>query len=547
MGKNAAPVRGEITPGGARMGLTVSDVMKLPSMVGAQVLAGHAGLSNPVESISVLEYGAATETLDQLFRDNTFAGNELVITAFANIQDDVDAQCDNIRRYHAVGSVGVVIYYVGIILPEIDQRLIDVCDELGFVLISMPPGKINLRYSELLTEVLFSIFREQQRNRFFVSTILDRLSGLPAEQRNMNTLLHMLSEHLRVSAILTDRKGKLDTAVFWPWIIAERVSGDVPAWIKKMGASSRLSVPMEDTTGWLYRCPTLLNDSDDLQLYLLKFDEQLTDDILWQSSELIRLFIHIWNKNHGKFVTAELVRAIINGNQLQMNQLAEVFHIQVKDLNQMWIFLPLSEGRGYDEKLLQRCTDCLSHSSSAFIISYYEENLIAFAHGAAAAAQRENIEQDLVQCLADLEAPYEIVCCNCLDTIEAVRSAYLESTRHFDIARKIHPAKKILHMSDILFAMTCKQIIDTPSALEQFLPILEQLKKATPELISTLSAYLLDADSNMAKTAKLQFVHLNTIKYRLRSAQDLLGFAPSQMPDAYPLYVAAALMRILDK
>ena len=83
MGKNAAPVRGEITPGGARMGLTVSDVMKLPSMVGAQVLAGHAGLSNPVESISVLEYGAATETLDQLFRDNTFAGNEVSAPRFS--------------------------------------------------------------------------------------------------------------------------------------------------------------------------------------------------------------------------------------------------------------------------------------------------------------------------------------------------------------------------------------------------------------------------------------------------------------------------------
>lgn len=529
------------------MGLTVSDVMKLPSMVGAEVIAGHAGLSKPVESISVLEYGATTEILDQLFRDNTFVGNELVVTAFANIQDDVDAQCYNVRRYHAVGSVGIIVYYVGIILPEIDRKLIDVCDELGFVLISMPPKKITLRYSEVITEVLFSIFREQQKNRFFVSSILDRLSGLPTEQRNISTLLHMLSEHLRASVVLTDRKGKLDTAVFWPWIIAERLSGQVPAWIKKMASNTRFPVPLEDTTGWLYRCPTLLSDSDDLQLYLLKFDEQLTDDILWQSSELIRLFIHIWNKNHGKFVTSELVRAIINGNQLQMNRLAEVFHIQVKDLNQMWIFLPMSEGNSYDEKLLQRCTDCLSHSSPTFVISYYEENLIAFAKGAASASQRESIEQDLIQCLADLEDPYEIVCCNCLDTIESVRNAYLNSVRYLDIARKIYPAKKILHLSDVLFAMTCKQIIDEPNALDQYMPILSHLKRATPEIVSTVSAYLLDADSNMAKTAKLQFVHLNTIKYRLRSAQDLLGYAPSQMPDAYPLYVAAALMRILDK
>lgn len=529
------------------MGLTVSDVMKLPSMVGAEIIAGHAGLTNPVESISVLEYGATTATLDQLFRNNIFSGNELVVTAFANIRDDVDAQCDNIRRYHAVGSVGVIIYYVGIIMPEIDPKLIDVCDELGFVLISMPPMKMDLRYSEVITEVLFSIFREQQKERFFVSSILDRLSGLPPEQRNMSTLLHMLSEHLRASVILTDRKGKLDAAVFWPRIIADFISDNVPDWIKKVAGSNRLPVPLEGKTGWLYRCPTLLNDSDDLHLYLLKFDELLTDDILWQASELIRLFIHIWNKNHGKFVTAELIRAILNGNQIQMNRLAEVFHIQVNDLDQMWIFLPKSEANGYDEKLLQRCTDCLSRSSTVFLTSYYEENLIAFAHGSPTASQRESVEQDLVQCLTDLKAPYEIVCCNCLHTIKEVQNAYLNSTQHFDVARKIYPQKNILHMSDILFAMTCKQIIDVPTALDQYWPILAHLKKASPEMVSTVSTYLLDADSNMAKTAKLQFVHLNTIKYRLRSAQDLLGYSPSQMPDAYPLYVAVALMRILDK
>lgn len=527
--------------------MTVSDVMRLPSMVGAEVVAGHSGLSNPVESISVLEYGANTKLLDQFFQDNVFSGNELLVTAFANIRDDVDAQCANVRRYHGTGHVGVILYYVGIILPEIDQKLIDVCNELGFVLISMPPEKTDLRYSEVLTEVLFSIFREERKEQFFVSAILDRLSGLPSELRNMGTLLHMLSEHLRASVILTDRKGKLDTAVFWPRAIADLVSENMSAWMKKAAGNPRLEVPVGDRTGWLYRCPALLNDSDDLQVYLLKFDEDLREDTLWQASELVRLFIHIWNKDHGKFVTSELVRAIINGNQLQMNRLAEAFHIQVKSLNQMWIFLPGEEKIGYDETLLQRCTDCLSHSSPSFLIGYYEENLVAFAVGAGTAAQRECLEEELIQSLTDLETGYEIVCCSCLNTTEEVRSAYLNVIEYADLARKIYPAKKILHMSDVLFAMTCKQILDSQSAMEQYLPVLGRLKKASPEIASTVSVYLLDAESNMARTAKRQFVHLNTIKYRLRSVQDLIGFSPTQMPDAYPLYVAAALLRILDK
>lgn len=79
--------------------ITVADVMKLPSMYGATILAGHAGISNPVESVTVLEYGQITSTLDELFSQTEFQGNALIISSFATIADDVDAQCENIRRY----------------------------------------------------------------------------------------------------------------------------------------------------------------------------------------------------------------------------------------------------------------------------------------------------------------------------------------------------------------------------------------------------------------------------------------------------------------
>jgi len=44
--------------------ITVADVMKLPSMYGATILAGHAGMSNPVESVTVLEYGWISYTIN---------------------------------------------------------------------------------------------------------------------------------------------------------------------------------------------------------------------------------------------------------------------------------------------------------------------------------------------------------------------------------------------------------------------------------------------------------------------------------------------------
>ena len=54
--------------------MTVAEVMKLPSVVGAEVVAGHGGLSHPVESVNVLEYGCPTETLNRFSAPTPLTG-----------------------------------------------------------------------------------------------------------------------------------------------------------------------------------------------------------------------------------------------------------------------------------------------------------------------------------------------------------------------------------------------------------------------------------------------------------------------------------------
>ena len=79
---------------------------------------------------------------------------------------------------------------------------------------------------------------------------------------------------------------------------------------------------------------------------------------------------------------------------------------------------------------------------------------------------------------------------------------------------------------------------------EQYLRLLSGLRNASAELIPTLTAYLLDAGSSMTETARLLYVHLNTVKYRLRQVQKLTGFSPTQLPGAYSLYITAAINRL---
>ena len=79
------------------MSLTVSQLLELPCLRRAKVLAGHRSLDRIVTSISVLEYSTPTETQKKLYESIEFWGSELVITGFCNVANDVDAQCANIR------------------------------------------------------------------------------------------------------------------------------------------------------------------------------------------------------------------------------------------------------------------------------------------------------------------------------------------------------------------------------------------------------------------------------------------------------------------
>ena len=528
------------------MSFTVADVLKLPSMAGAEVVAGRNGLGNPVESVTVLEYGQISNVLDTLFQQNQFEGNEIMISAFANLLDNVDAQCANIRRFHSVGSVALILYYVGVILPEIDQKLIDCCDELDFVLICMPKGRADRRYSEAISEVMFEIYRTHSRSHFFVSTLIDRLSNLRPHQRTMETLLRMLSEHLRASAVLTDHRSSVQSAVFWPRNIESALSAPLQEYLKKTPDRQEAQLSLGEAPVYLQRCPALLDDADSSRLYLLKYGEPLSSDALWQASEVVRLFIHIWNQNHGRLMTSELIRAIINDEPLNMNRLARLFRIQVSDLNQVWIFARKSGDGEPDETLLRLCAEFFPVTAGVPLLGYYEGKLIACTTAPPSAAQRHLLAESLAAQLRAAGLDYEIVCCNCLNTTAEVRQAYLDSVAYWEAARRIYPLREVLYLADVSLAKQCHLLAAQRDALEFYQTILSKIRSAGPELLGTASAYLLDAASNMSLTAKLLFVHLNTVKYRLKLIQDSTGLSPYKSPDSYHIYMALALNRILQ-
>ena len=110
------------------MSITVADCLKLPSLRNCRVAAGHRGLDHIVHNVSVLEI--YDETLFNL--EAPITDSDITLTSFAYIKDNYELQGRHIEKMYNLGDAAVIIFYVGIYLPEIHPSLIETADRLGF-------------------------------------------------------------------------------------------------------------------------------------------------------------------------------------------------------------------------------------------------------------------------------------------------------------------------------------------------------------------------------------------------------------------------------
>jgi DNA-binding PucR family transcriptional regulator len=65
-------------------------------------------------------------------------------------------------------------------------------------------------------------------------------------------------------------------------------------------------------------------------------------------------------------------------------------------------------------------------------------------------------------------------------------------------------------------------------------------------LVETLAAFI-DSGGALESTARLLFVHPNTVRYRLRRVLDVSGFAPTNPRDRWALGIGLTLGRLRDE
>lgn len=531
------------------MSITVADCLKLSALQEAAVAGGSGGLDKIVTAVSVLEYAEPS-----LLKNDLFIGNELLITAFVTAKDDVDKQCETLRRLSEVGVVALVLYYVGVFVPKVDDKLIRLADELRLPLLIMPPNRLDCRYGEVISEVLETIFKDQSRETYFVPSMLDRISQLPDRHRTISTVMRMLSDRLRYSLLLTDKNMNPLAEAAWPMSMKWNYSQLLNVFTATIAHSHDKNTFGYDHDGndvLVTHVPILSKKQNDMHLFAIT-NEKPDESSLTQAAELIHLYVNFWSRSFSIQSADEIIKAILNDEPLLMRQIAKDMHINTNAIHTMWI---LKERNQLDEDALKQLNMrrallaklFLQKNHKLVLADTYEDDVVLFMDGLPYAELESGLIEEFMEALNEPREKPVMACFSGLTDTRGASDAYSLLQDCWNTLRIIYPALHVIGPDELLFTQKCKYIMENErSSMARYIKPLEVLtsRDKTGELVETLSVFLLDAGGNMQETGRLIYLHKNTIKYRIHTIKELLGSDITKMPGSYDLYLAVAINRL---
>ncbi len=527
-----ATITDKLRKEGEKMSVAFQSLLNLPSLREAEVVAGKEGLKKQVSSITVLEQSNVTKLKKELFNQADQYGSEIVISGLMTIAHDVKAQVRMIQHLQHEGEIGLILYYVGVFIPEIDPQLIEICDELNFPLIVMPTGEPSLRYSEVIYEVVEAIVKQEMEETSFSKQMLEQISNLPTNQRNVDTMLKMLTDRTRSSIVLTDVRDQIINAGTWPSISTLDLDDMI---VQTTGPNIQ-----EKGTVSVVKRAVFHNGMESIHLYMFKENQPLTENMVEQTSEVVQMFMNLWGQNYEAVNTQELVKAILNDESVKMRRLGAILHIDVGTISNVW-FVHVQETAERSD-VMKQLKEELSLRFNVLLVEPFEQTIAVFMDDG---KTNEDFSSIAAEVLQDLNKKVLIVQFLGMDTTSDVQAAYMKMKKYLEQVRFLYPEQQIFTQLHFQFAAECeKTIAEGEKSIDQALFALQPLSKQE-ELLDTLAVFLLDAQSRYAKAGDLLFVHMNTIKYRIKRINELVHYSVTKLPESLTYYRAIAIWRLL--
>ena len=520
------------------MKITVRDCLELDAFKPCIVAAGRRNLDNVVRSVSVMDAGDVLTAVE-----NNGVRDQIVLTSFYAMKDDVGMQAEVVRGLANCGIAGLVVFHAKNGITADDAETVEVAEAVGLPLMIIPNGN-KAEYSDAIEQIMDRIIVGENFNNNLIN----------------NTIYHLLNfeKHksfqsaLREAAVSNGFQVVLISKDFNPvFVIETRHRTTVAEAVRLLqggeespGGRVYSLVDVEGVTGYW---GAISIGSEKYFLLLVDNDDNYSAVEITKLAEIIELAVGMWKYTPERDIKAEMIKALIRGNTSLAYSLKD--EMEIKGAAIVSVFY----AKGIGGKSALSIIDEFEKKTGAEVLCIQEGEetyavIIKGDGGSEPDLKAEGLQ--LYKRLKDMSKSIRIFHATGVDGIEGAADGFRLISEAWTFVESVFPYKRVFSKYELVLVSNCINIqVQGGHIKKNYVQLLEPFRREMGEnkakqLLDTLETFVLDAGMNSGKTSRFMGIHTNTVQYRLKRINEVLGAEITANRVIPGLTIALALKRL---
>ncbi len=525
------------------MSISLREAMKFGKFNECKVVAGEEGMDRVIENITIMEVPDIVKWLKE---------KELIITSLFAIKDDTDAQNLLIHRLFYAGATALAVKPFET-LEGIPKTIIDNANKLDFPVIEVPN---QVKYLDILSPTMHQIFNKKVVLQEDLERATNILQEIALNSHGMEAFVESLHS-------ITQNMVTIESE--WPIIKTPEPSYPIiPLTDEQKHELSVLKRPVRYTR--IYQ-----NENIDCIVAPIIVDHQYYGNITsWGvHSNHISMDIAVLEQA-SFFVSLEFLRLKVRHDTEQqyksdfMRELLFNNNITKNDMLEWGGKYYITEHMKYTciliqiEKENESQSDVMKLINEVYLIlqNKYHNVLLGIVRGKICIIQQtknlSQLKQDLSimkSIINEKRSIFTTVCIGVGDTqlgIKGIRSSFNQAEQAVKLALITKGTQNIVFYKELGIYCLLEPLKSTDQLMEFFENTLGKLikDKGKKELIHTLQEYF-NENEVLTKTADKLFIHVNTLKYRLKQIENITSLSFKSSEDKFSIFLGLKIYNLI--
>lgn len=520
------------------MNVTVKDCLQLEAFSECTVLAGNRHLLNRVRSVSVMDApDLATAIESNGIRD------QLVLTSFYAMRGKEELQKNLVRELAKKGIAGIVVFHVKKGVSVLDRAIIETSEVMGLPFLLMSENN-TAEYADVIDQVMNKmIFGDSFKNSLVNNMIyhllnFEKHSGFPEALREAS-----INNELQVVLLSKDFNPVLVVETRHTATVSDAVKTLKESVNKKTGMYSMIKIE-----GVLAYWGRITINKESYFLLIVDNEDNYSAAEITKIAEIIELAVAMWKYTPERDVKAELIRALIRGNKSLAYSLRDEIGVEQENIVSVF-FAKKIHTRQNEEAMFD-----IEKKADIEVMRIHEgEETYGIIVSNSNKDKKKNPKAaclDLYNVLKSGDKKSRIFHSTGIQGIEGAADGFRLISETWSFVENVFPYKRVFTKYELVLVSNCINIQVHGGYLKKsYVDLLEPFRNnigenKTKQLLATLETFVLDAGMNSSNTAEFMDIHANTVQYRLKRINDILGVEITGNRVIPGLTIALALRRL---